>query len=92
MKLFQLCVCVHVCQGTCVYLCWAEIFIDQSQKSLRTIDKEWDGKVAGWKTCLDSHSIELCGPFSFAFFLRLGGQAVPRPRVCLSAGVSLAAH
>lgn len=87
-----LCMCVHKCQCTCVYLCWAEIFIGQSQKSLRTIDREWDGEVADWKMCLDSHSSELCGPSSFALFLRLGGQAVLRPRVCLSAGVSLAAH
>lgn len=30
-----------------VYLCWAEISMEPSQKTLRAMDREWGGEVAG---------------------------------------------
>lgn len=30
-----------------VYLCWAEISVETSQKTLRAMDREWGGEVAG---------------------------------------------
>lgn len=51
--------------------CWAYFSVGHGQNSLRAIEREQGGEVAGWQMCLEAHSKESCGPSSFALCRRL---------------------